>query len=80
MEDLHARGLLPSTLVFVSGEFGRTPNVNANAGRDHWPQVFSVLLAGAGVQGGQVYGSSDADGGEPKGQSRFDGRPDRHDL
>lgn len=66
MEDLHQRGLLESTLVVVSGEFGRTPKVNPNAGRDHWPSVFSVLLAGAGVQGGQVYGSSDAVGGEPK--------------
>lgn len=66
MDDLHARGLLPSTLVVVSGEFGRTPKVNPNAGRDHWPSVFSAIIAGAGVQGGQVYGSSDAVGGEPK--------------
>ena len=66
MEDLHQRGMLESTLVVVSGEFGRTPKVNPNAGRDHWPSVFSVLLAGAGIQGGQVYGSSDAVGGEPK--------------
>ncbi|MYB54673.1 MAG: DUF1501 domain-containing protein [Acidobacteriia bacterium] len=66
IDDLHQRGLLESTLVVVSGEFGRTPKVNPNAGRDHWPQVFSVVLAGAGVQGGQVYGSSDAVGGEPK--------------
>ena len=66
MDDLHQRGLLESTLVVVSGEFGRTPKVNPNAGRDHWPQVFSVVLAGAGIRGGQVYGSSDAVGGEPK--------------
>ena len=66
MEDMHQRGLLGSTLVVVSGEFGRTPKVNPNAGRDHWPSVFSVVLAGAGVQGGQTYGASDAVGGEPK--------------
>jgi len=66
LEDLGDRGLLSSTLVAVSGEFGRTPKINANAGRDHWPRVFSVLLAGAGVIGGQVYGSSDATGSEPK--------------
>ena len=66
MEDLHQRGLIESTLVFVSGEFGRTPKVNPNAGRDHWPKVFSAVLAGAGIKGGQVYGSSDAVGGEPK--------------
>ena len=66
LEDLSDRGLLSSTIVVVSGEFGRTPKINANAGRDHWPRVFSVLLAGAGVKGGQVYGSSDATGSEPK--------------
>lgn len=66
LQDLADRGLLSSTLVVVSGEFGRTPKINANGGRDHWPRVFSVLLAGAGVKGGQVYGSSDATGAEPK--------------
>jgi uncharacterized protein (DUF1501 family) len=66
LEDLTERGLLGSTLVVVSGEFGRTPKINANGGRDHWPRVFSVLLAGAGIKGGQVYGSSDATGAEPK--------------
>ncbi len=66
LEDLAQRGLLSSTLVVVSGEFGRTPKINANAGRDHWPRVFSVLLAGAGIKGGQVYGSSDSTGSEPK--------------
>jgi hypothetical protein len=65
LQDLADRGLLSSTLVVVSGEFGRTPKINATAGRDHWPRVFSALLAGAGVQGGQVYGSSDATGAEP---------------
>jgi hypothetical protein len=66
MEDLSQRGLLASTLVVVSGEFGRTPKINASGGRDHWPRVFSVLMAGAGVKGGQVYGSSDATGSDPK--------------
>lgn len=62
IEDLDQRGLLETTLVIATGEFGRTPEVNVNAGRDHWPNVFSILVAGAGVPGGQVYGSSDADG------------------
>jgi hypothetical protein len=66
VEDLHDRGMLASTLVVVAGEFGRTPKVNPNAGRDHWPKVSSALLAGAGIQGGQVYGSSDPTGSEPK--------------
>ena len=62
LEDLDERGLLATTLVIATGEFGRTPEVNVNAGRDHWPNVFSILVAGAGVPGGQVWGSSDADG------------------
>jgi Protein of unknown function (DUF1501) len=62
IEDLHQRGLLDSTLVIMTGEFGRTPEINVNAGRDHWPNVFSLVIAGAGVPGGQVWGSSDADG------------------
>ncbi len=62
IEDLDERGLLATTLVIATGEFGRTPEVNVNAGRDHWPNVFSILVAGAGVPGGQVWGSSDADG------------------
>jgi hypothetical protein len=62
LDDLHTRGLLSTTLVIATGEFGRTPEVNVNAGRDHWPNVFSILMAGAGVPGGQVWGSSDADG------------------
>src|SRR6266478_4250601 len=66
LQDLSERGLLSSTLVVVSGEFGRTPKINAAGGRDHWPRVYSVLLAGAGVKGGQVYGSSDATASEPK--------------
>lgn len=62
LTDLHARGLLDSTLVIATGEFGRTPEVNVNAGRDHWPNVFSILVSGAGVPGGQVWGASDNDG------------------
>jgi uncharacterized protein (DUF1501 family) len=59
LEDLKMRGLLDETLVLVMGEFGRTPKLNTSAGRDHWPRVFSVLLAGAGIPGGQIIGKSD---------------------
>jgi hypothetical protein len=60
LDDLHDRGLLDQTLVVSMGEFGRTPRINKNAGRDHWGFCQSVLLAGGGVRGGLVYGSSDA--------------------
>jgi hypothetical protein len=60
MEDLEQRGLLDETLVVLMGEMGRTPRINANGGRDHWTFCYSVLLAGAGVRGGSVYGASDA--------------------
>jgi uncharacterized protein (DUF1501 family) len=63
--DLDRRGLLDSTLVMVSSEFGRTPRINADAGRDHWPKVFSVVLAGGGIKRGQIYGASDAIAAEP---------------
>ena len=63
--DLSERNLLDDTLVIVMGEFGRTPKLNARGGRDHWPRVFSVVLAGGGVQGGQVIGSSDRVGESP---------------
>ena len=66
LEDLRQRGLLSSTLVVATGEFGRTPQLNPRGGRDHWPGVWSALLAGAGVRGGQVVGASDRLGGEPK--------------
>lgn len=66
ISDLDERGLLDSTLVMVTSEFGRTPKINPNAGRDHWPRVFSVMLAGGGVKRGLVHGSSDALGGEPE--------------
>lgn len=62
LDDLRDRGLLDSTLVVLVTEFGRTPKVNENAGRDHHPGVFSCLLAGAGVKGGAVHGASDARG------------------
>jgi len=63
--DLEDRGMLSKTLVMVSSEFGRTPKVNNTNGRDHWPRVFSVALAGGGVKRGHIYGTSDALGGEP---------------
>lgn len=59
LEDLSQRGLLEDTLVVVVGEFGRTPKMNKNAGRDHWGACYSAVLAGGGVRGGQVYGASD---------------------
>lgn len=65
LEDLSCRGLLDETLVVWTGEFGRTPKVNPNAGRDHWGAVYSTVLAGGGIRGGQAYGSSDKIGGEP---------------
>lgn len=63
--DLEKRGLLDSTLVMVSSEFGRTPKINATDGRDHWPKVFSVVLAGGGVRKGVIHGASDATAAEP---------------
>ncbi len=66
IEDLEQRGLLETTLVIVMGEFGRTPKLNTDGGRDHWPRVFSVALAGGGVAGGQVVGSSDSVGEGPR--------------
>ncbi|MCH7728896.1 MAG: DUF1501 domain-containing protein, partial [Planctomycetes bacterium] len=59
LEDLSQRGLLDETLVVVTGEFGRTPKINKNAGRDHWSPCYSTVLAGGGVQGGRTYGMSD---------------------
>ena len=63
--DLDERGLLDTTLVIAVGEFGRTPTINKDAGRDHWSGVFSAVFAGAGVQGGQVIGASDAKAAYP---------------
>ena len=65
IDDLDGRGRLETTLVIAAGEFGRTPRLNATGGRDHWPGVWSVVLAGGGVRGGQVVGSSDAHAGSP---------------
>jgi hypothetical protein len=62
MDDLRARGLLDSTLIVWMGEFGRTPKINAQAGRDHFPAAWSTVLAGGGIKGGQVIGSTGADG------------------
>jgi hypothetical protein len=66
IEDLDQRGLLASTLVVAWGEFGRTPRVNNDAGRDHYPNVFSAALAGGPIRGGRVLGESDAHGAFPK--------------
>jgi hypothetical protein len=65
LNDLEQRGLLDETLVIWMGEFGRTPNINKNASRDHWPQCYTTLLAGAGVKKGFVYGASDKSGAYP---------------
>jgi uncharacterized protein (DUF1501 family) len=65
ISDLHDRGLLDQTLVIAMGEFGRTPKINTGRGRDHWPRAFSVVLAGGGIRGGQVYGASDRVGESP---------------
>jgi hypothetical protein len=66
LEDLEQRGLLESTLVLAWGEFGRTPRVNNDAGRDHYPNVFSAALAGGPIRGGRIVGESDAHGAFPK--------------
>jgi hypothetical protein len=66
IEDLDQRGLLSSTMVIAWGEFGRTPKVNPDAGRDHYPNVFSAALAGGPIQGGRVLGESDAKGAFPR--------------
>jgi hypothetical protein len=66
IRDLDRSGLLDSTLVMVSSEFGRTPKINATAGRDHWPKVFSVVLAGGGIKKGSIFGTSDATASEPE--------------
>ena len=65
INDLKGRGMLDKTLVMISSEFGRTPKINGTAGRDHWPKVFSVVMAGGGFKKGFVYGKSDATASEP---------------
>jgi uncharacterized protein (DUF1501 family) len=66
IRDLDRRGLLDSTLVCIGTEFGRTPKINGTAGRDHWPKVFSVVMAGGGIKRGIAYGKSDATASEPE--------------
>ena len=68
--DLERRGLLSETLVVLTSEFGRTPNINGRDGRDHWPYCFTAFLAGGGVKGGVTYGETDKTGRSP-----IDGRP-----
>ncbi len=75
IDDLGQRGLLGETLVVAIGEFGRTPKINGQGGRDHWGHVFSFALAGAGISGGQVYGASDKIGAYPR-----DGKMEPQDL
>ena len=75
LEDLDTRGLLDETLVVWMGEFGRSPKINGGGGRDHWGRVFSVALAGGGIRGGQVIGSSDRIGALPR-----EGRVQPQDL
>lgn len=65
LTDLEDMGLLSSTIVVATGEFGRTPKLNANGGRDHWANCWTALVAGGGVKGGRILGSSDPIGGEP---------------
>ena len=64
LADLSDRGMLEETLVVLATEFGRTPKINQNAGRDHYPRAFSCLLAGGGIRGGQAYGKTNATGEE----------------
>lgn len=66
IRDLEQRGMLDSTLVMVTTEFGRTPKINGTAGRDHYPKVFSIALAGGGIKKGYIHGASDATGSEPE--------------
>ena len=71
IRDLDRTGLLDRTLVMVSSEFGRTPKINKDAGRDHWPKVFSVVLAGGGIKKGYIHGAVERHG------QRARARPDR---
>ena len=75
MKDLKDRGLLESTTIIWMGEFGRTPQINGNAGRDHFPGAWSAVLAGGGIAGGQAYGKTSEDGMEI-----VDGEVDEEDL
>lgn len=75
MSDLAERGLLEKTTILWAGEFGRTPIINSNGGRDHYPQAFTAVLAGGGIAGGQVHGATSADGMEV-----VDGKTDQQSL
>jgi uncharacterized protein (DUF1501 family) len=75
LNDLKERGLLEHTLVITLGEFGRTPNINASLGRDHFANAWSCSLSGCGIKGGTVYGKTDADG-----QTVVDGEAKAGDL
>jgi hypothetical protein len=66
LDELSQRGLLDKTMVLATGEFGRTPKVNPAGGRDHWPQCWTIIMAGGGIKGGQTVGSSDEIGGAPR--------------
>jgi uncharacterized protein (DUF1501 family) len=66
VSDLADRGMLERTVVYCAGEFGRTPRINSQAGRDHWSRSMAVFLAGGGVHGGSVYGATDANGMVPE--------------
>ena len=66
INDLEQRGMLDDTLVMMMGEFGRSPKINTEAGRDHWVPVMSMIMSGGGIQGGQILGSTDRTGGEIK--------------
>jgi uncharacterized protein (DUF1501 family) len=68
LQTLRDKGLLATTAVMVTGEFGRTPKVNGNAGRDHWARAMFTLMAGGAVRGGQVLGETDEHAAEPKGK------------
>jgi uncharacterized protein (DUF1501 family) len=65
VNDLDQRGLLDTTLFWVTSEFGRTPKVNGDSGRDHWARNYSMMLAGGGIARGVIHGASDSTGGEP---------------
>ena len=80
MTDLHDRGLLDSTLIVCMGEFGRTPRISSNAGRDHFPAAWSVALAGGGIHGGQAYGKTSTDGNSGRRESGQHDRLAQHDL
>jgi uncharacterized protein (DUF1501 family) len=75
MSELRAEGLLETTTILWAGEFGRTPNINSQGGRDHYPQAFTCVLAGGGIAGGQVYGATSEDGMEV-----VDGKINQQDL